>query len=308
MYLLVLRNVFIRKVLRKVKQYILKFNGLVKKIEYLRGLYRYPNKMLGRHFNLHPKNKRNTDVLVIAAHQDDDALGLGTVLCRHSLKGDNIKVVFVTNGTAGAGESWHLTHNQSRKKAELRYNEAIEALSHINVSKENVFCLGFPDGGTQRYLKEISMDITKLFHEFNPKQVYVHCIEGGHIDHDLTSFAVKSVCRKIGYANLFEWSEYNPSQPIGTPNIKFLPSTRNRREEIVIHITEQERNLKRKMLACHQSQDIEQHYMEGEAIRKADIFIAEEELKENCQLSNKRLFPIVKSFHKEKPSYQSLNI
>ena len=36
------------------------------------------------------------------------------------------------------------------------------ALSQINISKENIYCLGFPDGGTQRYLKEMSSDISNV--------------------------------------------------------------------------------------------------------------------------------------------------
>jgi len=301
-------NLFIRKILRKVKFYILRFNWLVKQIEYIRGLYRYPHTMLGRHFNIKHLENESTDVLVIAAHQDDDILGLGATLYRHCLKGDKIKVVFITNGTAGAGESWHLNFDKSVTKGNLRFREAIQALALINVPKENIHCLGFPDGGTQRYLKEISNDISRLLEVSKPHKVYVHCIEGGHIDHDLTSFVVKSVCRKINYTNLFEWPEYNPEQPIGTPNIMFLPSTFNGNTETIINITDEERKLKRKMLACHQSQDIEQHYMEGEAIRKADIFNAEVELKEHCQLSRKRLFPIVHHFNNEKPKYRTLNI
>ena len=80
---------------------------------------------------------------------------------------------------------------------------------------------------------------------------------------------------------MFEWAEYNPSQPIGTQNIKFLPAQSNRLEEIRIDITEKERILKRKMLAFHQSQDVEKYFMQGEAIRQADIFKTEVELYEH---------------------------
>ena len=62
-----------------------------------------------------------TDVLVFAAHQDDDVLGLGATLYRHSLNGDHIKVVFVTNGTAGSGESWFRKTKKVKKRANLRH-------------------------------------------------------------------------------------------------------------------------------------------------------------------------------------------
>lgn len=287
----------ISKFIYKVRQYVPVFDRFIKKVEYNRELYRYPNKMLGRNLTIHSTNQ-HTDVLVFAAHPDDDVLGLGTTLYRHSLNGDNIKVVFTTNGTAGSGESWYRKINKSKKRANLRYREAVQALSKINIPEENIYCLGFPDGGTQRYLKKMSSDISMLLQMLNPKRVYVHCIEGGHIDHDITSFAVKSICNKIGYVNVFEYAEYNPSQPIGTENIKFLSAPSNRFEEVIIDISEEERVLKRNMLAFHQSQGVEKYFLQGEAIRQADIYKTELELYEHCQLSKRCLLPIVKELYK----------
>lgn len=288
---------FISRFILKLRKYIPAFERVIKKLEYSRGLYRYPNKMIGRNVIINPVNQK-TDVLVFAAHPDDDVLGLGTTLYRHSLNGDNIKVVFVTNGTAGAGESWYRKTNISNKRANLRYKEAIQALSQINIAEENIYCLGFPDGGSQRYLETISIDISMLLQNLNPQLVYVHCIEGGHIDHDITSFVVKSICNKIGYTNVFEYAEYNHTQPIGTRDIKFLPSPSNTSEEIIINITEEERNLKRKMLAFHHSQGVQKYFIQGEAIRKADITNSELELFEHCQISKRGLSSIIKRFYK----------
>lgn len=266
-------------------------------VEYCRGLYRYPHKMIGRELVICTSDEE-TDVLVLAAHPDDDVLGLCSTLYRHRMNGDRIKIVFVTNGTAGKGESWHLKTKHSRNKANVRYMEAVSALSQINIKEDTIFCLGFPDGGTQRYLQEISMDIMMLMEKLNPKRVYVHCIEGGHVDHDITSFIVKSICNKTGYVNLYEWAEYNPSQPIGTRNIQFFNPNKYSMEQSKVEITEQERVLKRKMLALHKSQDVEQYYMQGEAIRKADSTKLEEELYEYCELSKRRLTPLVAKYYK----------
>ncbi|MBY0124250.1 PIG-L deacetylase family protein [Bacillus sp. S/N-304-OC-R1] len=285
----------ISKSINKVRQYIPSFDRIIKKLEYKRELYRYPNKMIGRNVTINPINQK-TDVLVFAAHPDDDILGLGVTLYRHSLNGDEIKVIFVTNGTAGAGESWYRKIDKSNKRATLRYREAIQALSQINISKENIYCLGFPDGGTQRYLDTMYIDISMLLQQLNPKRVYVHSIEGGHIDHDMTSFVVKSICNKIGYTNVFEYTEYNPSQPIGTQNIRFLNNPTNKLNEVIIDISEEERDLKKKMLAFHQSQGVEKYFLQGEAIRQADISKSELELYEHCQLSRRCLAPIINKF------------
>lgn len=252
--------------------------------------------MLGRKFPLNFIN--NTDVLVFAAHPDDDVLGLGTTLSRHSRNGDQIKVIFVTNGTGRGSESWNSKVSESKKKSEIRYKEAVQALSQINIPKENIFCLGYPDGGTQRYLKNMSRDILIGIQKLNPGRVYVHCIEGGHGDHDLTSFVVKSICNKIGYSNVFEWTEYNPIQPLGAHDVKFLPAQSTELKEVKIDISEEERILKRNMLACHSSQDVEQFFLQGEAIRQAKISKLEIELYEHCQLPRRTLHPIIKNFYK----------
>lgn len=280
-----------------VLQFIKGNETLKKKIEYVRGLYRYPRKMMGSEF---PKRYFNedTDVLVFAAHPDDDVLGLSTTLYRHSLNGRRIKVIFVTNGSGRDGESWTIGVSESKKKSKIRYREAVEALSLINISKENIFCFGYPDGGTQRYLKNMAKDIKMLIEKLNPGRIYVHCIEGGHVDHDMTSFVVKTICNKIGYTNLFEWTEYNPIQSLGAQNVTFLPTQSTVLKEIKIEISEEERILKRKMLACHQSQDVEQFFLQGEAIRQANTSQSEIELFEHCQLPKNKLQPILKDFNK----------
>ena len=137
-----------------------------------------------------------------------------------------------------------------------------------------------------------------IIEKLNPGKVYVHSIEGGHIDHDMTSFVVKSVCNKRGYTNVFEYASYHPSQPLGTENIKFFSAPSNKSEEIIVDITEEERILKRKMLAYHQSQGVEKYFLQGEAIRKVVTNQSELELYEYCQLSKRCLTPIVKEFNK----------
>jgi len=269
---------------------------VIKLIETIRGLYIYPRKMLGRNITLNNLNK--TDVLVFAAHADDDVLGLGTTLYRHILNGDYVKVVFITNGTGRGGESWAVNSRESKKKSNIRYKEAVQALSLINIPENNIYCLGFPDGGTQRYLKNISEDIYFLINKLKPGRIYVHCIEGGHRDHDLTSYVVKSVCNKINYDQLFEWTEYNHNQPLGTHNVNFLLAPSSSIKENKIKITPYERNLKKKMLACHQSQDVEQYFLQGEAIRAATTTDMEMDLYMYSQFSREKLNPIIEEVNK----------
>jgi LmbE family N-acetylglucosaminyl deacetylase len=281
----------------KLKQYLLGLDGIIQNIEFFRGLYRYPCKMIGRVFHINTI-KENIDVLVIAAHPDDDVLGIGTTLYRHQLKGENIIVVFTTNGTNWGKESWRIKVSEAERRASIRYQEAVKALSLIGIPQDNIFCLGFPDGGTHRYLKYLAKDIDLLINKLAPRYIYAHCIEGGHSDHDMTSFVAKSICYKMNYSNLYEWTEYNPQQPLGTKNVRFLPSKFYREEESFVEISAEERDLKKKMLAFHKSQDVEKFFVQGEALRLANLSQIETELKLFCKLSKRRLVPVVKKFQR----------
>ncbi|MES9685219.1 PIG-L family deacetylase [Gottfriedia acidiceleris] len=269
---------------------------VIKLVENIRGLYRYPNKMLGR--RMPQEYKGDVDVLVFAAHQDDEVLGLGTTLHRHSLNGDRVKVIYTTNGTGYGRESWNLSLSKSKEKSNTRFSEAVQGLSLINILEKDMFCLGYPDRGTHRYIENMSKDIFMLIQDLKPKRIYVHCIEGGHRDHDMTSFVVKSVCEKMEYTNVFEWTEYNDIQPLGSIDVKFPNSELVSSEEIKIDISGEERNLKRKMLAEHKSQDVEQFYLQGEAIRQANLSLVEEELIEKSILSENRKLHVLKKYKK----------
>lgn len=273
---------------------------LVKSIEKYRRLYQYPDNMLGRTLPIFNQGSQS-DVIIFAAHSDDDVLGLGTVLSRHKENGDSVKVIFMTNGSAdftGVRQSWNLSKEEGEKRAKIRYDEAVAALSLIDIQQDEIYCLGYPDGGTQRYLKEMYEDVYNILENGKPKKVYTHCIEGGHIDHDMTSYAVKKACKQLAYPNLIEWAEYNPLQPIGTKEIKFRSDSISHSEPTIIDISEKECLLKKKMLSLHFSQKVEPYYQQGEAIRRPSLNQPEKELYKYCQIPNNRLIPLVKKVNR----------
>lgn len=269
-------------------------------VEYGRGLYRYPKRMIGREI---PTLAPHPDVIVFAAHPDDDVLGLSATINRHQRKGEKVAVVYVTNGSGDLGESYRLTSKHAKTRSALRYGEARQALSLIGIPKESVYCLGFPDGGTHRYLKNMATDIISLVQKLNPDKIYVHSVEGGHNDHDMVSLAVKSACKKIAFSNLYEWAEYHPTQVLGTEDVKFLECYGS---EIKVELTEQEVLLKKKMLALHKSQDVEQFYLMGEAIRPINLSHLEKELHLYSNFPKQKLKSIIDLFN-ESMSDKAIN-
>ena len=281
------------EILQYIKKFLLAFShsiiGVQRTIkirEYVKGLYRYPKKMIGRNIAINEINR--TDILVFATHPDDEVLGLSATIGRHCSQDEKVTVVYVTDGSGRDGDSWKRERKLSERIAATRYQEGVRGLSVLKIPQRNVLCLGFPDGGTHRYLKEMSKDVISLIKKLAPKKVYVHCIEGGHNDHDLVSLVVKSVCNELNFQNIFEWAEYNPLYPLGTEEIKFLPSLPfHKAKEIKIEFSEDELIFKKEMLACHKSQDVVDIFTQGEIIRKANVTHLKEELVAYSQVIKK---------------------
>jgi LmbE family N-acetylglucosaminyl deacetylase len=184
---------------------------VVRLIEGARGI-RYPGRLIGR-CNF-PPAPHGGGVLVFAAHQDDEVLGLGLTLARHRSHGDRVTVVFTTNG---AGANWKVSNAIKRVVSAARLKEACEALAVIGIDPADIVCLGFPDGGIHRYIPQASADVTTLIRAIAPRTIYVHAMEGGHLDHDVTAFLVQEVSARLGIEPVFEWAEYNVEARAGEP-------------------------------------------------------------------------------------------
>ncbi|GMA61171.1 PIG-L family deacetylase [Alicyclobacillus fastidiosus] len=224
----------------------------IKRREYREGVCRYPDSIVGRQ-NFPGDHLNRRGILVIAAHPDDDVLGVATTLIRHSKSGDPITIVFTTNG---AGGDWKRSVANQRAYAELRYSEACEGLALLHIPPSNVISLGFPDGGLHRYIQPLTADLLSLLKTIRPTRIYVHSIEGGHIDHDVTSFVVQFLCRQLALSEVYEWAEYNRESPLGTSQIHFPKDPfLNDPAYTRIQLTEDELCTKTKMLSKHQSQE-----------------------------------------------------
>ena len=131
------------------------------------------------------KNK----VLIVAAHPDDEILGCGGTILRHTESKDDVQIVFVSDG--------EISRDNSNEKKLKRY-EAAKAVSKELGCMEPVF-LDFPDNqlDTVPFLKIIKL-ISSILDTFKPNIVFTHYYDDLNIDHQITSKAVLTACRPIG--------------------------------------------------------------------------------------------------------------
>jgi LmbE family N-acetylglucosaminyl deacetylase len=152
--------------------------------------------------------------------------------------------------------------------------EACDSLGTIGIPSQNVINLGFPDSGLRRYIPEVAQDIASLIRTHRPRIVYVHAIEGGHRDHDVTSFVVQYVGPALGVENLYEWAEYNAeSQWLSHMDIRFPPDPYIVDQPFWrISSTEAERRIKEQMMAKYVSETplINLYPLDQEILRRAN--------------------------------------
>ena len=133
-------------------------------------------------------------VLVIAAHPDDEVLGVGGTMAKHAAVGDRVKVVIMAEG---------ITSRDAGRDRDARSKElddltvaAKEANHRLGV--DDVQLLSFPDNRMDSVdLLDITKEIEKLVQAFDPTIVYTHHGGDVNIDHRLIHKGVITALRPI---------------------------------------------------------------------------------------------------------------
>src|SRR5262245_54611931 len=138
------------------------------------------------------------NVLVVAPHPDDEAIGCGGAMCLHAARGDRVSVVFLTSGELG------LAHLPRTDAWRIREGEATAAGRILGVS--DCYFLHCPDWR----LADSARDAAGLLHPVlageEPAVIYLPHPQDSHPDHRAAArvlglaLQVKSIPKQIyGY-------------------------------------------------------------------------------------------------------------
>ena len=138
-------------------------------------------------------------ILFVFPHPDDDVFVGGTLsllaragLCLHAC--------WMTSGGYDG-------MNRAREN-ELRHAMDIAGVAHRHLMR-------LPDGGLIGALEEACSALRRLIDDIKPGVVIGPAFEGGHADHDATSFIVAESCRRAdGEAPIFEYPCYAPDADV----------------------------------------------------------------------------------------------
>jgi LmbE family N-acetylglucosaminyl deacetylase len=139
-----------------------------------------------REFDIEPY----TELLVIAAHPDDETLGAAGLIARFADSGRPVRVVVVTDGAASHP---HFAPVTPAELARLRAEESRRALALL-APEADLELFGFPDGATREHSSRISDALRLAISRTAATALVAAPWHGdGHRDHRVVSEAVARV-------------------------------------------------------------------------------------------------------------------
>ena len=165
-------------------------------------------------------------VLVVAAHPDDEILGVGGTVARHVAEGDLVYALILGEGQTSRG-----AHRKdiSQEVVEELHRNTLESAKAVGFRE--VFFADFPDNRFDEVdLLDLVKAVEQKIQELQPQIVYTHYSGDLNVDHQYTARAVLTATRPIGdycvqeiYAfetlSSSEWNFDHSAQPAFCPNV-----------------------------------------------------------------------------------------
>lgn len=161
-------------------------------------------------------------LLVVAAHPDDEVLGVGGSIAAHTANGDEVHILVLGEGQTSREES----PGDRQAIAELQI-AARQAASHLGA--EISFC-GLPDNAFDSVpLLDVIRPIERSIATIQPEVIYTHHVGDLNIDHQRTCRAVLTASRPVGgfvpdvlsfeVRSSTDWADGLGTAPAFQPNI-----------------------------------------------------------------------------------------
>lgn len=134
-----------------------------------------------------------SNILVIAAHPDDEILGPGGTIAKHAMNGDDVYCLILGEGQTSRYEN--------REMADLAEVDNLHTDSKKAASKVGYVDIYFSNLPDNRFDSVALLDVIKVIEKYidkiEPEIVYTHHYGDLNIDHRVTFEAVLTACRPI---------------------------------------------------------------------------------------------------------------
>jgi N-acetylglucosamine malate deacetylase 2 len=194
-------------------------------------------------------------VLVLAAHPDDETIGVGGMFPRlaHSLE-----VVHVTDGAPRHRRQWGRQEFRTWEEYAAHRHHEVECALRVAGLDASKICSSMEvmDSEVSLNLVPVTRRLMELFDERRPEVVITHPYEGGHTDHDAVAFAARAAVTLLAREGatapaLAEFTSYHNEGGEKVVN-RFLPWDGAPITDVAL--TREEKDMKRRMYDCFVTQ------------------------------------------------------
>lgn len=131
----------------------------------------------------------NNKILVIVAHADDEAIGCGGTIARHTAQGDSVELLILADG---------VTSRTNSDSADLANRQSATDLAQTVLGIRQATYLGFTDNSLDSVpLLHVVHQIEPVMRRVEPDIVYTHHVGDLNIDHRITHQATMTACRPL---------------------------------------------------------------------------------------------------------------
>ena len=125
------------------------------------------------------------NILVVAAHPDDELLGIGGIILKHTKSGDHVRAVIMCEGES------------LRYAGDVGQSEATKKAAAI-LGIEKVYRLDYPDQKLDTYtLTDLITPLEKISEEYKPQIIYCQSASDANRDHKILFEAASIAFRPI---------------------------------------------------------------------------------------------------------------
>lgn len=138
-------------------------------------------------------------ILVVAAHPDDELLGCAGTIARHVAAGDHVHSVILAEGATSRSAD----RSRASHEGELQGLAAAARKAAAILGVTSLHFLDFPDNRMDGVdLLDVVKRVEELIASIDPRIIYTHHIGDVNIDHMMTQRAVLTACRPLPGSNV----------------------------------------------------------------------------------------------------------
>jgi N-acetylglucosamine malate deacetylase 1 len=189
------------------------------------------------------KHSNEARILVFGAHPDDAEFGAGGLLTLHADAGSSIRIVSVTDGSAG-----HQTLDRATLAARRR-NEALRAGALLGAEVE---VWDAADGELTPTLA-LRRRVIEEMRSFRPDLVLTHRIHDYHPDHRATAELVRDACYMVRVPGIVPHVPALEADPVVAAMVDFFTRPQPFQPDVVVDISAVFERVVQ-LLDCHVSQ------------------------------------------------------